>query len=448
MSGTTRSSDWRLRSTTHSTSPRRATIGSTIASHTAPSSSSASPSSAIWRPPRGHVEVPGDVAMGQRAPDRRGGPDPDAPGRVVDGVGVLRAARIGLKAAVLAQARQVRRVQAAEQEVDRVQDRRGVRLDRHAVGRLEVREPQRGHERDHRRARGLVAADLDPAGVQAARGWRGGRSRWPATGRAAGPRRGRRGRPPERRVRASTVVTIRASHVRDREATIGQIVERVGCCAMQRSGAFKSDLEVSEGRFLRQKSRFTDWVTADGSSGYRAEPGRYHLYVGRACPWSQRDDDRPPPQGPRGRDRDLVRQPLPRRARLGLRGRRLRRRPARLGLPLARPTAPATRASTGASACRCCGTARRAGSSTTTRPTSSACSTARGTSGATPSVDLYPEPLRAEIDAINEWVYDDLNNGVYKAGFARSQEAYDEAFDGVFAALVTARGDPRPSAAT
>ena len=57
---------------------------------------------------------------------------------------------------------------------------------------------------------------------------------------------------------------------------------------MQRSGAFKSDLEVSEGRFLRQKSRFTDWVTADGSSGLRAEPGRYHLYVGRACPWSQR----------------------------------------------------------------------------------------------------------------------------------------------------------------
>ena len=108
MSGTTRSSDWRLRSTTHSTSPSRATIGSTIASHTAPSSSSASPSSAIWRPPRGHVEVPGDVAMGQRAPDRRGGSDPYAPGRVVDGVGILRAARIGLKAPVLAQARQVR----------------------------------------------------------------------------------------------------------------------------------------------------------------------------------------------------------------------------------------------------------------------------------------------------------------------------------------------------
>ena len=64
------------------------------------------------------------------------------------------------------------------------------------------------------------------------------------------------------------------------------------------------------------------------------------------------------------------------------------------------------------------------------------------------SVDLYPEPLRAEIDALNAWVYDDLNNGVYKAGFARSQEAYDEAFDGVFSALVAPGGDPRRSAAT
>ena len=53
MSGTTRSSDWRLRSTIHSTSPRRGTIGSTSASQIAPSSSSASPSSATWRPPCG-----------------------------------------------------------------------------------------------------------------------------------------------------------------------------------------------------------------------------------------------------------------------------------------------------------------------------------------------------------------------------------------------------------
>ncbi|WP_053225873.1 glutathione S-transferase family protein [Solirubrobacter soli] len=49
--------------------------------------------------------------------------------------------------------------------------------------------------------------------------------------------------------------------------------------------------------------------------------------------------------------------------------------------------------------------------------------------------DLYPEALRDEIDAVNEWVYAELQNGVYRAGFARSQEAYDEAFRGVFSAL-------------
>ncbi|HEX6020597.1 MAG TPA: glutathione S-transferase C-terminal domain-containing protein [Solirubrobacter sp.] len=49
--------------------------------------------------------------------------------------------------------------------------------------------------------------------------------------------------------------------------------------------------------------------------------------------------------------------------------------------------------------------------------------------------DLHPEHLRAEIDELNEWIYSELQNGVYRAGFARTQEAYDEAFRGVFAAL-------------
>src|SRR3954471_6141819 len=48
-----------------------------------------------------------------------------------------------------------------------------------------------------------------------------------------------------------------------------------------------------------------------------------------------------------------------------------------------------------------------------------------------PELDLYPEPLREEIDALNEWIYRDLNNGVYRAGFSRSQDAYETAFDGV-----------------
>lgn len=47
-------------------------------------------------------------------------------------------------------------------------------------------------------------------------------------------------------------------------------------------------------------------------------------------------------------------------------------------------------------------------------------------------IDLYPELLRAEIDAVNEDVYRDVNNGVYKAGLATTQEAYEQAFDALF----------------
>lgn len=51
------------------------------------------------------------------------------------------------------------------------------------------------------------------------------------------------------------------------------------------------------------------------------------------------------------------------------------------------------------------------------------------------TVDLYPAALREEIDSVNEWVYRDINNGVYRCGFARTQEAYEEAFHQLFAAL-------------
>eukprot|EP01133_Synstelium_polycarpum_P000198 gene198-238_t len=52
-----------------------------------------------------------------------------------------------------------------------------------------------------------------------------------------------------------------------------------------------------------------------------------------------------------------------------------------------------------------------------------------------PAVDLYPESLRQDIDTINDYVYDNVNNGVYKAGFATGQDAYNSAYENLFKAL-------------
>lgn len=52
-----------------------------------------------------------------------------------------------------------------------------------------------------------------------------------------------------------------------------------------------------------------------------------------------------------------------------------------------------------------------------------------------PELDLYPENLRNEIDEVNEWVYSEINNGVYRCGFATTQEAYEDAYERLFTAL-------------
>jgi putative glutathione S-transferase len=203
---------------------------------------------------------------------------------------------------------------------------------------------------------------------------------------------------------------------------------------MQRSSASWAAGEVTDGRFVRQKSRFTDRVTADGSSGFRAEPGRYHLYAARACPWSQRAlivrhlkgledvigvsylnpyrDERGwafsgdgfvddlhgwdfLADGYRESDPDFD---------------------GRITVPVLWD--------------REAGRIVNNDSADVVRMLNDAWD-----EWGDPSVDLYPERLRAEIDELNEWIYRDLNNGVYCAGFAESQEAYEEAFADVFSAL-------------
>lgn len=51
------------------------------------------------------------------------------------------------------------------------------------------------------------------------------------------------------------------------------------------------------------------------------------------------------------------------------------------------------------------------------------------------SIDLFPSSLHTEIDSSNEWIYNDVNNGVYKSGFATTQEAYEKAVTTLFSSL-------------
>ena len=101
----------------------------------------------------GDVEVPGDVAVRERAPDRRGGAEADAAGGVVDRVGVLRAARIGLQAAELAQRRQVlRRSRRPSRWLMACRTGLACGFTLTRSGASSTREVQRGHQAHHRGA--------------------------------------------------------------------------------------------------------------------------------------------------------------------------------------------------------------------------------------------------------------------------------------------------------
>jgi putative glutathione S-transferase len=196
------------------------------------------------------------------------------------------------------------------------------------------------------------------------------------------------------------------------------------------------------GRFVRQASTFRHWVTPDGSpgptgvGGFRAEPNRYHLYVALNCPWACRT----------------------------LIFRKLKKLDEVISVSIAIPTVTEqgysfgeypgsipdplyhiryvhelyTRADphyTGRATVpvlwdKVQGTMVNNESSEIIRMLNSAFD-AFGDA----TVDFYPRDLRAEIDAWNERIYEALNNGVYRAGFATTQEAYEEAVSAVFTCL-------------
>ncbi len=190
------------------------------------------------------------------------------------------------------------------------------------------------------------------------------------------------------------------------------------------------------GEFKRQGNRFTDRITADGSSGWPVEPGRYRLVWSRACPWAHRSrivlrllgledvislatvDPIRDERGWRFTLDEGGRDPV-----LGielLSEAYLRTDPTYEG----RVTVPALIDVPSG----------RVVSNDYSRITLDL-STEWTEHHAPDAPQLYPEHLRAEIDAVNADVYRDINNGVYRCGFAGSQDAYEEAHDGLFARL-------------
>jgi glutathionyl-hydroquinone reductase len=193
------------------------------------------------------------------------------------------------------------------------------------------------------------------------------------------------------------------------------------------------------GEFRRADSIFRDRITADGSSGFKAEAGRYHLYVAHGCPWAHRTLIYRALKKLEGAI--TVAYAIP-----GLKeqGWTFDSNPA---FPDCTPDTVngfhyLHQAYT-ASEARYTGKVtvptlwdRRSGrvinneSSEIIRMLNGEF---KGIAG--DDTDFYPPGLRVEIDRINELVYGNVNNGVYRCGFARTQEAYDAAYDALFATL-------------
>jgi putative glutathione S-transferase len=193
--------------------------------------------------------------------------------------------------------------------------------------------------------------------------------------------------------------------------------------------------ETSEkGAFVRQQSVFRERVSADGSTGFPAEPGRYHLYVSLACPWASRAVITRKLKGLQEAVPMTIVDPV--RDERGWRffddhpdpvhGFEYLSEAYELSEPdfEGRVTVPLlwdTREDR----------AVNNESSEIIRMLNTEFNQWAGD----PGLDLYPEPLREEIDRINARVYDSINNGVYRCGFASTQWAYEEAFVELFEAL-------------
>lgn len=196
------------------------------------------------------------------------------------------------------------------------------------------------------------------------------------------------------------------------------------------------------GRFERPQSAFRNWVTADGSpgptgtGGFVAERGRYHLYVSLACPWAHRTLIMRRLKGLE----DVVSLSVVH-WRMRERGWTFAPGPCVTGDPvnsaqtLYEVYLAADQRYTGRVTVPVLWDKKRQTIVSNElaeilRMFNNAFDGVGATSG-----DYYPEQLRADIDALNDRIYRDVNNGVYRAGFATTQEAYEEAVRSLFETL-------------
>jgi len=198
----------------------------------------------------------------------------------------------------------------------------------------------------------------------------------------------------------------------------------------------------SDGKFVRSDAGFRNWITADGAAGptgedgFKAEAGRYHLYISHACPWANRTAIFRTLKGlETAIDTSVVHHYM------AENGWTFKKDESAFGDQLhdfdfmhkvytaakpdynGRVTVPVLWDKERE-------TIVSNESSEIIRMLNSAF-----TGIGNDSLDLYPESLRARIDEINERVYHTLNNGVYKCGFATTQQAYESAFHPLFATL-------------
>jgi putative glutathione S-transferase len=208
-------------------------------------------------------------------------------------------------------------------------------------------------------------------------------------------------------------------------------------------GVWQQDADRTKGgHFVRPTTRFRNWVTPDGSAGpsgeggFAAEAGRYHLYVSLACPWAHRTIIFRKLKGLENTismsivSPDMLRDGWTFNKDEGSSGDEANGKSKLSEIYVLADPRYSGRVSVPVLWDKKRKTIVNNESSEIIRMLNSAFAafTHDGT-------DYYPENLRAEIDKLNDQIYPNVNNGVYRAGFATAQVAYEQAFRGLFDTL-------------